>query len=110
MRLRDLYDRIETCRVRYWDISKKTRIEHGLRHDVGELGYSGARVVEISTELISRAFRGLYAFRPDSLSALVQFGKDREFGSPEEVIATIAPMIAELEQKLDNVAHHLTDT
>ena len=109
MRLRDLYDRVETCRIRYWDISKKVRIEHSLRHDVGEVGYSGARVVEVCADLISRAFRGAYPLRLDSLAALVQLGKDKEFESPEEVIATVTPMIDELEEKLDNVAPHGSD-
>jgi hypothetical protein len=46
MRLRELYDRVETCRQKYWDLPKDLRIEHGLREDAGGYGYSGARVVE----------------------------------------------------------------
>ena len=100
MRLRELYDRVETCRAQYWDIPKQKRIEKGLRHEVGEWGYSGAQSLEVCGELITRAFRGVYPFRPDSIQALVKFGKDRQFTSPEEVIATIAPMVEELEDKL----------
>lgn len=100
MRLRELYDRVETCRAQYWDIPKSQRIAQGIRHDVGEWGYSGARAIEICGELITRAFRGVYPFGPDSLQALVEFGKDRLFQSPEEVIATITPMVEELEGKL----------
>jgi restriction system protein len=100
MRLRELYDRVESCRFAYWDISKRNRIHHGLRHEVGDLGYSGARTLEICSDLISRAFRGVYPLQTDSLAALVEFGRDKQFRSPEEVIATVAPMIDELEQRL----------
>lgn len=33
MRLRELYDRVESCRERYWNLRKQTRIEGGLRPD-----------------------------------------------------------------------------
>lgn len=46
MRLRELYDRVEICRERYWNISKEDRIEAGLRPDVGGYSYSGARTVD----------------------------------------------------------------
>jgi restriction system protein len=100
MRLRELYDRVEICRAKYWDIPKDERIAQGLRGDFGEWGYSGARALEICGDLINRAFRGVYPICPDSLQALVEFGKDRQFASPEEVIAIIAPMVEELECKL----------
>ncbi|WP_205853046.1 restriction endonuclease [Polaromonas sp. AER18D-145] len=45
MRLRELYDRAEACREGYWEIPKSKRIAQGLRHDVGEWGYSGARAL-----------------------------------------------------------------
>ena len=34
MRLRELYDRVEDCKDRYWDIPKAQRIEFGLRPDL----------------------------------------------------------------------------
>ncbi|WP_437605678.1 restriction endonuclease [Sorangium sp. So ce834] len=100
MRLRELYDRVEACRAQYWDIPKDERIAHGLRQGIGGWGYSGTLVLEICDDLIVRAFRGVYPFRPESLPALVDFGRDRQFASPEEVIATIAPMVEELECKI----------
>jgi restriction system protein len=45
MRLRELYDRIEACRERYWKIPKGTRIECRLRPDVGAGGYAGDHVI-----------------------------------------------------------------
>lgn len=100
MRLHELYDRAEICRQQYWDMSKSERIEKGLRADVGEWGYSGARSIEICVELLTRAFRGTYPFGSDSLQALVEFGKDRQFNSAQEVISTISPMVEELEARL----------
>ncbi len=41
MRLRDLCDRTEACRVRYWGLSKEARIKAGLRPEAPEVGYSG---------------------------------------------------------------------
>lgn len=38
MRLRELFDRVESCRALYWDIPKSERIAWGIRTDVGEWG------------------------------------------------------------------------
>ena len=57
MRLTELYDRVELCRVRYWSIPKSVRIDHGLRTDVFESGYSGARFLDqIEFALIESSF------------------------------------------------------
>ena len=34
------------------------------------------------------------------MQVLVDFGKDREFVSPDDVIATVEPMVQELEERL----------
>jgi hypothetical protein len=106
MRLRELYDRTESCKLRYWDMPKAYRIEYGLRSEVGVLGYSGARVLEACGELITRAFRGVYPFQPDTLSALLLFGKEKQFISPDEVVETVTPMIGDLEMRLSNAIDH----
>jgi restriction system protein len=100
MRLRELYDRLEVCRVQYWDLPKDHRIEHGLRSDVMEWGYSGARVLELCGDLVTRAFRGVYPFQSETLASFIAFGKDKQYASPEEVISIVTPMVEELEQKL----------
>lgn len=100
MRLRELYDRIEKCNDRYWDIPKDQRIKHGLRPEVGEWAYSGTRVIELCRDLLSRAFRGLYPVKSEVLAALVTPGLPEQFNSPEEVVAVVEPMVSELEQKL----------
>jgi hypothetical protein len=100
MRLRELFDQVESCRTQYWGIQKHERIARGIRADVGDWGYSGTRAMDICSELITRAFRGTYPFQPDNLLTLMEFGKDRMFHSPEEVIATISPIVDELTGKL----------
>ncbi len=60
MRLREVYDRVEACRERYWNIPKQKRIEGGLRPDVGAAGYSGDQVINLASDLIAKAFRGIY--------------------------------------------------
>lgn len=100
MRLRELYDRVESCRQQYWDLPKGLRIEHGLREDTGEYGYSGARVVELCFDLVTRAFRGIYPFQSDAITVFVEFGRDKQFSSAEEVIEIVAPRVDELEKRL----------
>ncbi len=101
IRLRELYDRVEICRERYWNIPKEERIEVGIRPDVGDYSYSGARAVDCCSELLARAFRGIYPFQSDSIEALARFGEDKSFESPEEIIGIVEELTVELEGKLD---------
>jgi restriction system protein len=100
MRLRELYDRIESCRTRYWDIPKRERIERGLRPEVADVGYSGAQTIEVCNDLLSRAFRGVYPLQSDSLLAHVILGPGKQFHSPSDVLSTVEPLVQELESKL----------
>jgi restriction system protein len=106
MRLRELHDRVDVCRERYWSIPKKTRIEHGLRPDVGTGGYSGDQVINLISEIILRAFRAAYPVDTDSfpagttIIALNAFGHARQFTTGEEIISVVEPMIADLETRL----------
>lgn len=102
MRLRDLYDRTGICKDRYWDIPKKKRIEHGLRSNVGEPGYSGARITDMCTDLLTRAFRGVYPFSNEDMQALFLFGKDKQFESAREIVEIVENHLSELEKKLDS--------
>lgn len=101
MRLRDLYDRVGICKDRYWDISKEERINYGLRPEVGEHDYSGARVIDMCMDLLTRAFRGIYSFQSEDIEALIQFGRDKNFESPKEIVELVEQKISELEAKLD---------
>jgi restriction system protein len=100
MRLRDVYDRVEACKERYWNISKQTRIEGGLRPEVGATGYSATQILDLASELIAKAFRGIYPIEAESLGAMLIFGGVREFSTAPEVVSLVEPMIAELEAKL----------
>ncbi|MCN9538091.1 restriction endonuclease, partial [Klebsiella pneumoniae] len=57
MRLRELYNQVEICNERYWNIPKDERIKYGLRPEVGAINYSAPRVVELCRDLFSRSFR-----------------------------------------------------
>ena len=100
MRLRELYDRIEACRERYWNIPKQTRIKHDLRPDLGDVGYSGVHVIELAGDLLSKAFRGTYPVESESLAALCTPGFPRKFATAEELVSFVEPMIDDLETKL----------
>lgn len=100
MRLRELYDRIEECNDLYWEIPKEQRIEHGLRPEVGEIAYSGARIVDFCRDILSRAFRGLYPFESEVLVPSFPHGLPEQFNSPEDVVDAVEPMVDELEKKL----------
>lgn len=103
-RLRDVYDRTESCRARYWDIPKDVRIERGLRPEVGgEFGYSGARVIEAASELLARAFRGLYPIETDSMHRFTVPGLPERFHSDKDVVAALEPLLSDLETKLASV-------
>ena len=100
MRLRELFDRVGICKDRYWEISKDQRIKFGLRTD--GYGYSGARVVEMCFDLLTRAFRGIYPFQSDTSGTMIFFGKDKKFESSKEIVEVVVVMVKELEAKLDN--------
>lgn len=100
MRLRDLYDRTEACRSRYWNISKDDRIDSGLRPDVGTFGYSSTAIVKLVEDLLTKAFRGVYPIESDEILRLIAPILPSQFGSAELVVAAIEPLIADLEVKL----------
>lgn len=99
MKLHELYDRIDSCREAYWSIPKAIRIARGIRPDVGYSGYSGAHVIETGKALLSYAFRGRY---PIELEPSVTFEPlfPERYGSHEEVVAALDPILRELEAKL----------
>jgi hypothetical protein len=102
MRLRELFDRVGICKDRYWEISKDERIKFGLRSDVGEHDYSGAMIVDMCADLLTRAFRGIYSFQSETIQAFVFFGRDKYFESPKEIVDLVEEKISDLEAKLDD--------
>ena len=100
MRLRELYDRVESCRKRYWNIPKYVRIDCGLRPDVGAGGYSGNHIIDFAKDVIAKALRGVYPVEVDHMYAFVLWGRVRRFSSAKQIVSLIEPMIVELEAKL----------
>jgi restriction system protein len=101
MRLRELFDRVESCGVRYWNIPKGARIESGLRPDVGSgSSYSGNVVVELAKDLIGKALRASYPFVLESMQGYAIFGEDREFASASEIFMVVESMIVDLERRI----------
>jgi hypothetical protein len=111
-RLKKLLPRLDSCRSRYWNIDKYDRIKHKLRHDVGELGYSGARVLEAVDYTLKQALSSGFpvAYSPMG-AAFAAAGLDFDFGggkigdakaigSPSELFEILHRELAELEQRL----------
>jgi restriction system protein len=99
-RFYDLLNRIHDCHARYWAIPKRQRIDHDLRPEVGEGGYSGAQVVDLVNGLLSLAFRRRYPFKFDALISFALPNIPKELGSPKEVFEILDPIVNELEQRL----------
>jgi restriction system protein len=100
MKIRDLQDRIDGCHERYWAIDKATRIEFGLRPDVGTVGYSTVQVVDTMRQFLSDAARGKYPATTEGLLSAVNPVLRVSASTPEEVIRAAAPIVADLEARL----------
>jgi hypothetical protein len=101
MSLRELFDRVEACRERYWNIPKERRINCGLRPDVGAGGYAGDQVIDLCSELLARAFRGSYPIELDSPAGLLIAGVGRQFSEVGEVLSFVEAKTTELENRID---------
>jgi restriction system protein len=109
MRLTELYDRIESCREQYWNLSKRVRIEHGLRPDTPESGYSGTGVITLAEDVLRKAFRGNYPIETDYMWRHAYPDLPWVLNSVEELVVQLEPMIGELESKLDNCIAAIAD-
>ena len=109
MRLTDLYDRVETCRERYWSISKSVRINHGLRTDVFESGYSGSSVITFAQDALRKSFRGSYPFETDHTWRLAVAAAPDQVQSAVQLVALLEPHIRELEGKLNACLKAISD-
>jgi restriction system protein len=100
MRLREFYDRIESCRERYWDIPKEIRIKYGLRQDFS-LGFSGFHALNAADDLLRKAFRGTYPIETDVLHSLAIPTIPNQLVSAEELVLALEPLLKEFEARLD---------
>ncbi len=101
-RLPDLFDRVQACGLRYWEIPKSIRIKYGLRPDFfGNDLYSGQWVVEVAVKYLSAAFRSAYPIEVDPFDIeKLRRSLPSRFTRPGEVVEAFQPVIAELEGKL----------
>jgi restriction system protein len=100
MRLTELYDRVEACRELYWSLPKGRRIEHGLRPDVAEGGYSGAAVISFTEDLLRKGLRGVYPFETDYMWRHANRVEHETVNSPVALVEILEPLVADLEARL----------
>ncbi|CAN5459428.1 hypothetical protein BH11PSE7_BH11PSE7_25350 [soil metagenome] len=98
LRVRELLERIEASRERYWDIPKSKRIEHGLRQEMGEGGYSAFFVLHAASEIMGKAIRGVYPIK--NLTPFEDLKTPSILSGPKEVLDYLEPIIADLESRL----------
>jgi hypothetical protein len=106
MRLRELFDRTEICRERYWDIPKSVRVEYGLRPSLMTPGYSGNSVITFSEEILRLSFRGKYPFSYVPTKSRKELLAN-SLNSPKEVFILIEPLLSELEMKISDCIEKL---
>lgn len=70
-RLQCSIPRIDSCRQRYWALDKWKRIETGLRHDVGTVGYSAVVVMNAAELVVRQAQLGLMPIEYDRVTLAV---------------------------------------
>lgn len=100
MRLRELYDRTESCRERYWEIPKEARIAHGLRQEF-ELGFSGFHALNTADDLLRKAFRGSYPVDTNVLHSIAIPAIPKALSSAEELVSVLEPLLSEFEALLN---------
>lgn len=112
IRLRSMLDRVDSCRMRYWEISKADRIALGLRPDVGVDGYRSTTVIAAVDFTARYALRRGFPIRYDRRLAALLYnsgGSDLDCGNDQDgAIAdgialhrVLEAEIRELEARLD---------
>jgi len=101
MRLIELYDRVQSCRERYWAIDKYSRIEHGLRPDVGQSGYMGDHIITLADDLLKKGMRGVYPIEMDRLYRVVSEKLPSSLASIRDLHNAVEDMVIDLEAKLN---------
>ena len=106
MKLQDLSIRLLSCKEKYWEIPKKTRIEVGLRPDYH--GYSGDWVIQVCEDIANRAFSRQFPLTPDKNHIVIAksgilIGKKipEEFANIIEVVAFMENLVSNLETKIE---------
>lgn len=102
-RLREISERVELCRDRYWEIPKDVRIDNGLRIGLNNRDhFSGARAVEFAEKYLNKAFREVFPINVDPFDIkMLARTFPEQLLSNEEVVVAFDTIITELEQTLD---------
>lgn len=101
MRLAELNDRVQRCRLLYWELSKSMRVEYNLRPESGAYGYSGDAVIKLAESTLLRAFSKVYPFEVDYMwRAGASWAIPEVMISAGQVVSTLEPLVSELEDKL----------
>lgn len=100
VQLRELYERVERCNLRYWEIPKAKRIADDLRPDLAEGGCSGPAVIDACRDILSRASLGRYPFSCEALARYFMPRLQQDFPSATQVVHIVGDLVSELEAKL----------
>lgn len=114
-RLRRIYERIFSCRERYWDIPKSVRIDYGLRGEFDPSAYSGDRVINTVESCAIRAILSGFPVVYDEV--LVPMSRlsggtidpgsvSLVFDEPHELVTHLSEKIIELEMLLTRAERH----
>ncbi|EJL6315098.1 restriction endonuclease [Vibrio cholerae] len=103
MRIRELYDRKEVCKERYWDIPKELRQDHGLRPEIGDsdTAYSGSQVLDYCERIFIKAFRGIFPFESREFVNFYISDVPNEYTSISQVYNVLDHLVSDLEARLD---------
>jgi restriction system protein len=101
VKLREFQERLVVLRERYWAIDKEARIEHGLRPDVGALGYSMTRAMDAIGLALEQGILGRFPLEPDPLYAAL--GEGISADGPQGLMDGIEVALADAERRIDRV-------
>jgi hypothetical protein len=109
-KLAKLERRADILGARYWRLDKYTRIDAGLRPDVGEGGYSGNHTISAVEQILREVrLRGFPLVYDRTMAALASFGNRYDpaggpdgkiIDAPETLVAVLDDELSELEEKL----------
>ena len=109
--LRSIIERVDSCRDRYWEMSKEDRIALGLRPDVFANGYSSTQVMDAVDATARQALhRGLPLKYDQQRAALVANtgGLDLECGTDDKgAITNISALCEVLESEIGELEDRL---
>jgi restriction system protein len=110
MRLIDLSERIDRCKEIYWSIPKRIRIEHGLRPDIINSGYSAISIIDYSDSIIFKALKSSYPIRVDDLVlGLHEIDVPKFIRSTLELVNHLTPLIDALENKIKTCVDQISE-